>query len=108
MILTKTGTGKFSGPIGKTATLKMVQRSDGTLLRIISAVYGETVLTPASNQVQVPLTTGIKPLTIVYASTLAGGWVDLFEVDAAGAQQKLRAGVFNPSEPSMTISLEGK
>jgi len=108
MELTKTGTGQFTGTIGRTAVLKLMARSTGAPLAMISAVYGNTVLAPNTNQVSVTLVAGVNHFTVVYATTLAGGWVDLFEVDAAGGQQKLRAGVFDPSEPTLSITLEGQ
>lgn len=107
MELTKIGTGQFSGKVGNIAKLTILERDNaGVLVQMISAVYGAKILTPISNTVSVPLAAGMVPLTIVYAASKAGGWIDLFEVDASG-QQKLRANVFNPAEPTIHIGLNG-
>jgi hypothetical protein len=107
MILTKTGAGHFTGALGKSPKIQLKARDTKVLLKSIAAAFGDKP-TPvgADDTVTVKLTASEQPLTLVYAATQQGAWVDLFELDGTD-EQRLRASTFDPNFPSITVFLKG-
>ena len=107
MILTKVSAGHYTGKSGQTPSVQLQARETGVLLTLIAAAYGDKLVPiAAGGTVAVKLAAGEAPLTFVYAASVQGAWVDLFETEATG-KQRLRASTFDPNFPTVTVFLEG-
>ncbi len=106
MVLKKVDTGHFKGAARKTAHLTLEARDASVAVQILSVVYGETAIDHQDTAFDLKLAKGEQALVVVYACTDTV-FVDLWEVDQDG-RQKLKSDKFLPSEPYLSIWVEGE